>query len=138
MKEEIKGRSLRVLVVEDSPMSFALTSAMIKKITGVEPERARDGEEALEMVSKNAYDVVFMDYFMPKLTGTEATRLIRCNMSVWQQPKIVGLSGAIAPRDIQACKDAGMDHFLAKPLRLFQLEEMIGTLGLLQAEAVAV
>lgn len=125
MSEEGKSSGIRILVVEDSAMSFTLTSAMIERIMGVVPDRAHDGEEAVSMLQKQCYELVFMDYFMPKMNGIEATRLIREDPIIYQQPTIIGLSGAAAPRDIHAFENAGMDHFLAKPLRLFQIEDML-------------
>ena len=118
-------RVLRILVVEDSAMSFALTSAMIERITGTTPHRAHDGEEAVTRLQNESYDLVFMDQFMPVMSGTEATRLIRGILPAGQQPIIVGLSGAANPAEIDACMEAGMDHFLAKPLRLAQIEHTL-------------
>lgn len=125
MSGEEKSSGIRILVVEDNAMSFTLTSAMIERITGIVPDRAYDGEEAISILRKKCYELVFMDYFMPKMNGIEATRLIREDPIIYQKPTIIGLSGAAAPRDIDAFKDAGMDHFLAKPLRLFQIEDML-------------
>ena len=116
---------LRILIVEDSAMSFALTSAMIERITGAVPDRAHNGEEAVNRLREETFDLVFMDQFMPVMSGIEATRLIRDLLPLGQQPIIVGLSGASNPVEVNACMEAGMDHFLAKPLRLAQIEQTL-------------
>ena len=118
-------RELRILVVEDSTLSFTLTSAMIERITNTIPDRACDGEEAIIMMQRECYDLVFMDQFMPAMSGIEATRAIRKILSGNRQPIIVGLSGATTPPEIEACLEAGMDHFLTKPLRLAQMEQTL-------------
>jgi CheY-like chemotaxis protein len=125
MHEKSDDLNLEILVAEDSSLSFTLITAMIERVTGTAPDWARNGEEAVEMVQQKFYDLVFMDYFMPAMSGIEATRSIRQVLPLWEQPTIVGISGATAPMDIRACLEAGMDHFLAKPLRLIQIENIL-------------
>ena len=125
MSKKTKFGKLKILVAEDSGLSFALTQALIERLAGVCPDRARDGEEAVEMVENGDYDLVIMDHMMPKMSGIEATRRIREALPKWKQPFIAGLSGATTPVDLAHYESAGMDRFLAKPMRLQQLSELI-------------
>jgi CheY-like chemotaxis protein len=116
---------IRILVVEDNHLSFTLTSMMLERLTGQLPDRAENGEQALEMALEGSYDLVLMDQCLPGMSGLESTRQMRCRLADWQQPVIVGLSGSAAPRDVERAFAAGMDGFLAKPLRLQHLENLL-------------
>jgi CheY-like chemotaxis protein len=122
-KTDIKD--LKILVAEDSGLSFVLTQALIERLTGVNPDRAVDGQQAVNMAENGSYDLIIMDQMMPKLSGIEATRMIREALPEWKQPFIAGLSGATTPVDLVNYEAAGMDRFLAKPMRLHQLKELI-------------
>ncbi|HSK56675.1 MAG TPA: response regulator, partial [Jiangellales bacterium] len=86
---------------------------------GYRPEVATDGAEAIEAVTTAAYDLVLMDVQMPVVDGLEATRRIRAGGGA--QPRIVALTANSTVDDLAACTDAGMDGFLAKPIRAEQL-----------------
>jgi CheY-like chemotaxis protein len=79
-------------------------------------------------VARQPYDVVLMDLFMPGMDGLTATRKIRANASL-QQPCIVALTANVMNEDRQASEAAGMNGFLAKPLRMGELSEMLVTLA---------
>jgi CheY-like chemotaxis protein len=65
-----------------------------------------------------------MDIRMPEMDGLEAARCLRRQLAVEQQPRIYALTAGIAAEDRQACFDAGMDGFVAKPVVKEQLEEL--------------
>lgn len=119
------GNHLKILVAEDSGLSFALTEALIERLTGNYPERAINGAEAVKMAESGDYDLIIMDQLMPKMSGIEATLNIRNLLPKWKQPFIAGLSGAASSFDVSACEAAGMDRFLAKPMRLAHLKTLL-------------
>lgn len=127
--KENAGGELKILVVEDSGLSFALTQALIERLAGNSPDRASDGTVAVEMVQSGDYDLVIMDLLMPEMDGLEATRQIRRLLPAWKQPYIAGLSGATSTSDVMACEAAGMNQFLAKPMRLAKLSELLDLVG---------
>ncbi len=127
---------LSILVVEDSGLSFALTKAMIERLTGNEPDWAKDGATAVDKVMLGDYDLVIMDHMMPGMCGVEATRIIREQVPEWKQPFIAGLSGATTPKDLVSYEQAGMNRFLAKPMRLGQLQELLEFVFEWEREAV--
>ncbi len=105
---------LRVLVAEDNKTNRFL----LKKYLADQPIElafAKDGVEAVEQVQSFAPDLVFMDMSMPRMSGIEATQVIRELKIV--QPSIVALTAHAFDEEMQACLDAGMDDFLTKPIR---------------------
>jgi CheY-like chemotaxis protein len=119
------SHALKILVAEDSDLSFTLTAAMIERICGVSPDRAKDGAEACELAKTNRYDLILMDQFMPEMSGVEATSIIRENSSEWPPEVILGLSGSLSKMDRDRFINAGADGFIGKPLRLNVLSELI-------------
>ncbi len=112
----------RVLVVEDQPMNRKIIGMMLKKL-GYEASMAEDGQQGVEAVSGGAYDVVIMDLQMPVMGGVEATREIRSNFRLAKQPLIIAMTGHALTGVRESCKEAGMDHFMTKPVELKQLRE---------------
>jgi two-component system, sensor histidine kinase len=121
----------RVLLVEDDAISLKLASAMLARI-GITVLRARDGAEALARVCDAdpglAFDLVLMDCQMPGIDGFEATRRIRA----WEHDlgrasplTIVAMTGNTSDGDRDACIDAGMSDYLAKPFSTAQLTAMV-------------
>jgi signal transduction histidine kinase/FixJ family two-component response regulator len=123
---------LNVLVVEDNAVNRSILAAQLKQL-GCAFAMAKDGEEALAALSSAPLpDVVLMDCHMPKLDGWEATRRLRA----WTIQEdavrkcaaalpVVALTAAALPEERQRCLEAGMDRFLAKPVRLAELRAML-------------
>jgi len=86
-----------------------------------------DGAEAVAAVHRARYDVVLMDVQMPVLDGLEATRRIRAELPVGRQPYIVALTASVLIEDRAACRAAGMDDYLTKPIRLDDLARALHT-----------
>ena len=86
-------------------------------------EIAGNGREAVAMISDQHYDVVFMDVQMPDIDGLEATRMIR--ESDGPQPHIIAMTANVMEEDRRVCLDAGMDDFIAKPIRADGLAEVL-------------
>jgi CheY-like chemotaxis protein len=79
---------------------------------------ANHGQEAVDMVSQTQYDIIFMDLQMPVMGGTDATREIRGNFLLKHQPAIIAMTGHALTGVREACREAGMNDFLAKPVSL--------------------
>ncbi|MEM6707812.1 MAG: ATP-binding protein [Pseudomonadota bacterium] len=109
----------RVLLAEDNPVNQQVALRMLAKL-GIEAELARNGREAVQCLSMRRYDVVFMDMQMPEVDGLEATRLIRLSQDL-EQPYIIAMTANARPEDRTACLEAGMQDFIAKPVRLEDL-----------------
>jgi CheY-like chemotaxis protein len=107
---------LRVLLVDDNAINRTVASQMLQKL-GLDPATAADGDEAIEAVLGGDFDIVLMDVQMPEIDGLEATRRIRRSLA-GRQPRIVAMTANAIEGDREACLDAGMDDYLAKPVRL--------------------
>ena len=109
----------RVLVVEDNVVNQQVVRRLLTRL-GVEVELASDGAEALEKLT--SIDLVLMDCHMPGMDGLEAARRIRALPPPLGHLPIIALSAAVLEEEQAATRAAGMDAFLAKPLRLDALE----------------
>jgi CheY-like chemotaxis protein len=117
------GVMARILVVEDNPTNQKVVAGLLGK-RGYQTTVATHGGEALEALEKSAFDLVLMDVQMPILDGLEATRLIRQDAR-WRTLPIVGLTAHAMVGDRQRCLDAGMNDYLAKPVRPAELLETV-------------
>ena len=100
----------KILVAEDNDSNFILMTYILKKYYAY--ERARNGKEAVELVGKNAYDMVLMDIKMPVMDGLEATKAIKENNP---DIPIIALTANAFDSDRQLAIDAGCIDFLSKP-----------------------
>ncbi|HIG73044.1 MAG TPA: response regulator [Bacteroidetes bacterium] len=113
-----------ILLVEDEPDNQLLAIRMLR-LLGYEAEVATTGEEALDRIRQHPYSIVLMDVMMPKMDGLEATRRIRAELPEDRQPRVIALTARAMAADREACFEAGMDAFLAKPFRLAALSDVL-------------
>ncbi len=116
----------RVLVAEDNQVNAKLAAAMLEK-AGCLVDVAADGIEALEAIGRATYDLVLMDCQMPGLDGFETTRRIRVRediAGVARTPVIAMTANAMAG-DRERCLEAGMDDYIAKPVRPDELRTKV-------------
>ncbi|WP_051307182.1 CHASE domain-containing protein [Desulfomicrobium escambiense] len=118
--------SLRVLLVEDEPVNRLGISAMLGK-RGVEVLQAGNGQEALDILGRQRVDLVFMDVQMPVLDGLETTRIIRTDprFAECSRVPIVALTAYAMVGDRERLLAAGMDAYLAKPVEMKSLFEIL-------------
>ena len=109
----------RVLLAEDNEVNQRLVSKLLQRV-GVEVDIAENGQLAVERVRQQRYDLVLMDMQMPVLDGEGATRQIR-GLGPRGRLPIVAISASVMPEDRQRCLAAGMNDFLAKPLKVEEL-----------------
>jgi two-component system, sensor histidine kinase len=116
----------RVLVVDDDAINRTLATAMLGKL-GLPADVAKDGHEAVAMVTAHTYSIVLMDMQMPGMDGVKATQAIR-QLPLTRQPHIIALTASAFDSDRERCLQAGMNDFLSKPFRLQSLREKLATL----------
>jgi signal transduction histidine kinase/ActR/RegA family two-component response regulator len=114
---------LRVLLAEDNAINQKVAQQMLKKL-GCVPDVAQNGRETVHMMTEKEYDLIFMDVQMPEVDGLEATRLIRINEDI-SQPYIVAMTANVMHEDRETCRTAGMDDFVAKPVRLGEVSKAL-------------
>jgi signal transduction histidine kinase/FixJ family two-component response regulator len=115
------GRDARILVVEDSAVNRVVTLAQLEKL-GYQADVVTNGAEAVEAVRSGAFDLVLMDCEMPVMDGFEATRRIRSDQ---RSIPIVALTAGAMRDDRDRCLSAGMDGYLAKPVELGPLQDVL-------------
>ncbi|GAV55643.1 hypothetical protein ZYGR_0AY00350 [Zygosaccharomyces rouxii] len=118
----------KILVAEDNHVNQEVIKRMLN-LEGVHNiELVCDGQEALDKVKQLAekgehYNLIFMDVQMPKMDGLSATKMIRSDLNY--KYSIVALTAFADDSNIKECLDAGMDGFLAKPIKRAQLRKIL-------------
>jgi len=124
------GRPMRVLVAEDNPTNQLVVKLLLRGFD-VAVDVVADGRAALAAASAVSYDAICMDMLMPEMDGLQATRAIRALGGAAATLPIIALTANAFTEDVKACTQAGMTHFVAKPIcrvALLQvLEEAIST-----------
>jgi two-component system, OmpR family, sensor histidine kinase TorS len=106
--------ALRVLVVEDHPVNQEVVLGFLATM-GHQAEIASTGEVGLELLRQNRFDAVLMDVNLPGISGIETTRRLRALPELGWLP-VIGVSAHAQPQDLAACRAAGMDEVVPKPL----------------------
>jgi signal transduction histidine kinase/CheY-like chemotaxis protein len=108
---------LKVLVAEDNDINALILARHFDKL-GARVSRARNGVEAVELATAQAFDLIVMDLFMPERDGRDATRAIRAaEEQIQRSPTpILALTASAQEEDRRAARAAGVDAFLTKPV----------------------
>ncbi|MFI5952655.1 response regulator [Cryptosporangium sp. NPDC051539] len=120
----VAARRLRVLLAEDNPINQQVAQLIVEKL-GHRIDTVGNGQEAVEALARTSYDAVLMDIQMPVLDGLEATRRIRAEVPADRQPHIIAMTASVLVEDQAACRAAGMDSYLPKPVRAADLAAML-------------
>ena len=118
------GDQRRILVVEDNRTNQFVMKRILQNL-GCSFEIAENGQEAIDTLEKQDFDLIFMDCQMPVLDGVEATKIIRQSHKHYSSIPIVALTASAVEGDEQTCRNAGMDAYLAKPVRIHQISAII-------------
>ncbi len=124
--KEAKKQNFRILLVEDNKVNQVLALRLLQK-WGFNGEAVANGQEAIHSLSMIPYDLVLMDVQMPVMDGLEATRRIRSGKTDVINPRvpIIAMTAHAMKGDRQRCLDAGMDHYLSKPINPDALLEVL-------------
>jgi PAS domain S-box-containing protein len=106
----------RLLVVEDSPVNQLVAVRTLERL-GCECDVAADGHEALEALSRHSYHAVMMDCQMPVMDGYEATAELRRREGGERHTPVIAMTAHAMKGDAERCLAAGMDDYIAKPMR---------------------
>ncbi|MEQ6249677.1 response regulator [Sulfitobacter sp. HNIBRBA3233] len=119
------GRRMRVLAAEDNRTNRLVFSKMVKTLN-IDLQFAENGEEAVALYRSFGPDVVFMDISMPKMDGRKATAEIRgIEQTSGRHVPIVAMTAHALRDDDKSFLDAGLDHYLSKPLKRAAIEQQI-------------
>ena len=118
-----------VLVVEDHELNRKILCRMLETL-GLAPGVACNGREAVAAVSEGRFDLVLMDCRMPVMDGLEAARAIRAaEADGSSRVRIVALTGNTSAEDLDACRRAGMDGMVPKPVALEDLRALLAEIS---------
>ena len=124
LQKSLKG--LRILAVEDNELNRMVLQVILKKCEVV-VSIAHNGQEAINLIQEQEFDLVLMDVQMPIVDGLEATKYIREELKL--TIPIIGLSANAMREEVEICKQAGMNDYLVKPYSERALVEVMKMWG---------
>lgn len=113
----------KVLVVDDNEVNLSVAKGILS-LASVQADTALSGHEAIEMISRKRYDIVFMDHMMPDLNGVETTELLRKKYSK-EELIVIALTANATGNIKEMLLDKGMNDYLSKPVTVIQLHKML-------------
>ncbi len=113
---------LKILVTEDNELSQKIAHFILQK-QGALVDAAYNGQQAIDLLQKNDYDVILMDLNMPEMGGYEATEYIRNTMK--NTTPVIGLTASNWEEDLEKCIEKGMNACIVKPFNPENLCESI-------------
>ncbi|GCL35262.1 multi-sensor hybrid histidine kinase [Sphaerospermopsis reniformis] len=116
--------SAKVLVVDDNAVNRKFALLMLKRL-GYQAQAVDSGEEAIEILQHQHFDVILMDIQMPGMDGLETTQRIRTLYSDRQQLTIIGFTADISSETRHKCLAMGMNNFISKPVKLETLQQAL-------------
>jgi two-component system copper resistance phosphate regulon response regulator CusR len=119
------GANMRILVVEDDAKVGGFLEQGLRE-EEFEVWRGHDGEEALSMALSQDYDVILLDYMLPKRNGPQVVKALR---DQGRMTPILMLTARDGPEDIQLCLGSGANAYLTKPFRFTDLLDQIHKLA---------
>ncbi len=123
--EKIVFQGIRVLLAEDNPVNQKIATKLLEK-RGLTVKATQNGQEAMDCLSKELFDIILMDVQMPVLDGLEATKLIREDeKQTGRHIPIVAMTAHAMEGDEARCLAAGMDGYISKPIDLVRVFEVI-------------
>ena len=115
---------LHILLAEDNAVNQKVALSLLGRI-GYRADVVANGQEAIDALHRQPYDVILMDGHMPEMDGMQATLLIRQQFPAGQQPHIVAMTADALQGDRERYLAAGMNDYLSKPIRLEDLVRVL-------------
>jgi DNA-binding response OmpR family regulator len=116
----------KILVVDDDVLVLDALQDLLAA-DGYEVATSTRGQEALEILEREHFDLVVLDVVMPKMTGFDVCREIRAREDETSRVKIIMLTAKTDPRDLEIGEEAGCDLYITKPIDPGKLKEVIHT-----------
>ena len=132
LSEARKEAGLRILLAEDNPVNQEVAISLLESLGWENVDRACNGQEVLDRIGRESYDMILMDCQMPVMDGFAATAEIRRQERVIPfspRTTIIALTANAMAGDRELCLAAGMDDYLPKPLRREELKAALDRIG---------
>ncbi|MEQ2007967.1 MAG: response regulator [Limisphaerales bacterium] len=127
---------LRLMLADDNIINQKVGVKMLQRL-GYRPEVAANGVEVLKLLEQQPFDLIFLDVQMPEMDGFEAARRIHLQWPDPRRPRLVAMTGNALEGDREKCLSAGMDDYVAKPVRITELQAVIERWGQARLTALA-
>ena len=114
----------RILVVDDNEMNLKVAKSLMKR-SGIVPDQASSGAEAIEMMIAMKYDIVFLDHMMPKMDGIETLKRLKADNLIPEGCVIIVLTANAVSGARERYLEEGFDDYLSKPIEVVQLEKKL-------------
>ena len=114
----------RILVVDDNEFNLSVAKGFLN-LSDIEPQTASSGQEGIDMIRRNDYDIVFMDHMMPHMDGIEATALIRALGGQYATLPIIALTANAIFGAKEMFLSKGFSGFVPKPINLQELNQAL-------------
>jgi PAS domain S-box-containing protein len=121
-----KAENANVLVVDDNEINLIVASELLKQYD-IRADTAQSGAEALRMMDKKRYDLIFMDHMMPEMDGIEVTERIRTHTDWRAHVPVVALTANAISGMKELFLSKGMNDFISKPIELDHLNKILQT-----------
>ncbi len=131
------SRRLRVLVAEDHPINLKYMNILLDRM-GHQAVFCENGQEALQLLSRQTFDVVLLDFHMPVLDGLATTEAIRALDGPSKDIKVVLVTADVVNDTRKRALDVGVNEFASKPLQAQDLQRALEHCGLLEVSTVLV
>jgi signal transduction histidine kinase/DNA-binding response OmpR family regulator len=119
----VKGKKLRALCVDDVAYNREILGQTLSSC-GIEVDYAEDGQQAIDKIKENQFDIVFLDLLMPVMRGDEAVEIIRNDLAL-KDLKCIAISAFSLHHEVQHYLSIGFDQFIGKPYTIAQIFESL-------------
>ncbi len=126
VKKTIHAPKARVLVVDDNDMNLKVARNLLR-ICGIKPVMASSGYEAISLMEKEAYDIVFLDHMMPKMDGIETLEELRRRSLIPVKTTMIVLTANAVVGAREQYLESGFDDYLSKPIDLDEMVDKLTT-----------
>lgn len=116
--------NLRILLAEDNLINQRVAVRILNRL-GYRVDVAANGHEVVDAFSRQNYDLVFMDVYMPDMDGLTATQHLRTTLPLDRQPHIIAMTASSEAEERDRCINAGMNDFLSKPVKMEPLKQAL-------------
>lgn len=127
--EAIDASSIRVLAAEDNPVNQMMLKKFLVEKFGYQVTTVGDGQEVIDTLANEPFDIILMDIHMPSVDGVTAARKIRKATPDWSKTPIIALTADAAEMHIEEYMAVGMNDCVAKPINWPELDQKIKSLS---------
>ena len=121
---EEEEKQIKVLAAEDNKVNQLVLQKVLTKLS-FEFKIVSNGQEAIDSLDKEDFDIILMDQHMPIMDGVEATKIIRNSDKKYSKIPIIALTASTLKEDMDECINSGMNTFVVKPVSMEGLQRVI-------------